>query len=360
MNICFFLASFTQGGIARTVSLVGNELAKNPDYHITALCHSNVGKKDIYQTSFEITYLYDRVTPVTNAMLKDHYIRKVSNYLNEKKIDLLILCGELFAPAAVIAGRKIRVLFWFHTSPYVGSDYRFQKLGRRIGFSRCDGIIVISDKAKEIIQKSYPRKKVIRIYNAVDTVLFEKQCDYQPDTEKIISVGRLSYPKNFQSLIRTAALVKEELPRLKWHIYGEGDERADLEALIKEKNLEDTVILKGHSSDLYERYNDYSAYVMTSRYEGFPMTLLEASACGLPLLSYDILTGPSEIITDGENGFLCPAGDEEEMKKRIIRLFSDRELRIKMSENGRRMAQKLRIDSIAEQWSNVIDGKGFE
>lgn len=354
MNICFYHSSFTQGGIARTVSLVGNELAKNPNYHITALCHSNVGKEDIYQADFEVTYLYDRRTPVSKAMLRDHYIKKVAAYLREKKIDLLIVCGDLYAPAAVLAAKRIPVLFWFHTSPYNGADYRFQKLGRRIGFGKCDGIIAITDKTREILLKQYPKKKIYRIYNAVDEALFKKQRPYQPDTKKIISVGRLTYQKNFQCLIRIAAAIKEKAPDLQWHIYGEGSDRPELERMIEENALNGVVTLKGQCSDLYDRYNDYSALVMTSRYEGFPMTLIEASACGIPMLSFDVFTGPSEIIDDGENGFLCDDADEETMAKRIVQVFSDREMRLRMSENCRKTAQQFKVDRIVAQWIAII------
>lgn len=357
MNICFYLSSFVTGGIPRAVSLVGNELQKNPDYHITALCHSNLGQKDIYQTDFEVTYLYSRETPVMNAMLKDHYVKKVSRYLKEKAIDLLIVCEELYAPAAVVAGRKLRILCWLHTSPYAGNYYRFQKTCRFIGFIRCNGIITITNTTKEILRKKYRRKKITCIYNPADEKLFGLTGVYDPDTNKIVAVGRLSFQKNFHSMVRIAASLRRDMPELRWHLYGEGADREELEALIREHQLEDVFIMKGHCDDMYERYNDYSAIVMTSKYEGFPMTLIEASACGLPMLAYDIMTGPSEIIDDGENGFLCPEGAEEEMKQKIIRVFSDRELRIKMSENSRRTAQKLRIDRIASQWIDVIDAE---
>lgn len=354
MNICFYHSSFTEGGIARTVALIGNELAKIPEYHITSLCHSSLGEEDIYPTSFEVTYIYDRRFPMKDAILKDHYIKKVSDYLEEKKIDLLVVCGSLYAPAAAIAGRKIHMLFWLHTSPYIGTDYRFQKIGNRIGFNSCDGIVAITEKTKSILEKQYPRKFITCIYNMADERLFSLDSVYDPDAMKVIAVGRLTYQKNFQSMIRIASSLRKELPELKWHLYGEGDDRIELEAMIKENRLEDVFILKGQCTDLYERYNDYSAIVMTSRYEGFPMTLIEAAACGLPMLSYDVNTGPSEIISNGENGFLCPEGAEDEMKQNLIRFFSDRELRCKMSENSRSTAQKLRRERITAQWVDVI------
>lgn len=354
MNICFYHSSFTQGGIGRSVSLIGNELAKNPKYHIFALCHSNVEKEDIYQTDFEVTYLYERRTPVSKAMLRDHYVKKVAAYLREKKIDLLVVCGDLYAPAAVLAAKDIPVLFWFHTSPYVDSDYRFQKLGRRIGFSKSNGIIAVTKKTKSIIQKRFPKQNIYCVYNIADEKLFDIQKPYDPDTKKIISAGRLSYPKNFQNMIKIAAQLREQLPELEWVIYGEGGERADLERLIAEYHLEDVFHLMGQSSELYEKYYESSAYISTSRYEGFPMTLIEASACGLPMISYDILTGPSEIIENGENGFLCPEGDIEEMKRSIVKLFSDREMRLRMSENCRKTAQQFKADRIVAQWEALI------
>lgn len=356
MNICFYHSTFTEGGIARMVALVGNELAKIPDYHITSLCHSNLGEEDVFPTSFEVTYLYNKRFPMTNAILKDHYIKKMKAYLAEKKIDLLVICGSLYAPAAVVAaGRKIRTLFWLHTSPYISSDYRFQKLGNIIGFRFCGGIITITEKTRSILKKRYKNKDITCIYNMADDRLFSINSVYDPDTMRVIAVGRLSYPKNFPSMIRIAASLREALPDLRWHLYGEGDARAELEALIKEYELEEVFVLKGQCTDLYERYNDYSAVVMTSRYEGFPMVLIEAAACGLPMLSYDINTGPSEIIDNGENGFLCPEGAEEEMKQNIIKLFKDRDLRCKMSANSRRTAQKLRSDRITAQWVDVIN-----
>lgn len=355
INICFYLAGFIQGGIGRAVSIVANELNKNPNYNVTALCHSNLGRDDIYSTSFKVTYLYNKRIPVGTAILKDHYIKKVSDYVNKNDVDILIVCDELFYPPAIIAGRKIKVLCWFHTSPAVSSDYRFQRTVKTFGFMFSKGIITLTKYTKNIVQKSFKNKPIYQIYNPLDDALFCQEVKYNTNSQKLISVGRLSYPKNFDRVISLACELKKQSPNLEWHIYGDGEERGHLEQLISENNLGDNVKLMGQCSDLYARYSDYCAIVNTSRYEGFPMTLIEASSCGLPMVSFDILTGPAEIINDGENGFLCENNNEEQMAKRISELLYNKELRSKMSKNSRDTALNYKLSNIMAQWNSMLE-----
>ena len=354
INICFYLAGFVQGGTARSVSIIGNELQKNPEYNVTALCHSSQGKKDIYKTDFKITYLYEKRISVGKAILKDNYIKKVSKYVKDNNINILIVCDELFYPPAIIAGRKIKVLCWLHTSPFVKSDYRFQKTVKNFGFTFSDGIIVLSKKTEKIVRKSFKNKPIYQIYNPLDDALFYQDVNYKPDTKKIISVGRLSYPKNFDRVVSLPCNIKQRFPELQWHIYGEGEERKHLEELIAKANLKKTVIRMGQHSDIYSCYGDYSVIVNTSRYEGFPMTLIEAASCGLPMISFDIQTGPSEIIMDGQNGYLCENNNETQMTERIIELLSDRNSRISMSEKSRKTALEYKLATIIAKWNNMF------
>ena len=110
----------------------------------------------------------------------------------------------------------------------------------------------------------------------------------------------------------------------------------------------------GQVTDLYNRYKEYSFMVMTSRYEGFPMTLLEGCGNSLPLVSFDIPTGPDEIIDDGENGFLLDTEDCDGMVKRIIQLIENLDLRREMSEKSLIKSKAYKIKDICNAWYNAI------
>ena len=99
-----------------------------------------------------------------------------------------------------------------------------------------------------------------------------------------------------------------------------------------------------------------SIYLMTSRNEGLPMVLLEAQACGLPIISFDCPEGPKDIINDGENGFLIPVGNTDLMISRIVQLAQSEAERKRFGENARIHSENYSGESIVGKWCNLIDG----
>ena len=199
----------------------------------------------------------------------------------------------------------------------------------------------------------FPKSKTIQIYNPIDPLLFVEKHEYEDASKKIISVGRLRPQKNFSRLLDIAYETLKEYPEWQWDIYGEGPLREDLEKKRDSLGLREQVHFCGQVSDLYSRYHNYSFMVMTSDYEGFPMTLLEGAANGLPMLSFDIPTGPSEIIEDGKNGFLCD--NIEQMQSAIKSLITDAERRCVMSVESRRTASHFGVEEVCNQWMSALN-----
>ena len=139
-----------------------------------------------------------------------------------------------------------------------------------------------------------------------------------------------------------------------WDIYGDGEDRKNLEKRIAELNLNGRVILKGNSSDIYNLYDDYAIMVMTSRYEGFPMVLIEAAARGLPLVSFDIHTGPNEIITNESNGYLIEYEDAESMRDKINLLIQDSLKRKQFSDEAIKSVEQFREQQVLDRWIELI------
>ncbi len=356
MRIGFLLDGFTGGGIARAVSIVGNRLQQSASFDVFALAYSQNGKPDIYDISFPCTYLYPRSVSLRKAIVKEKYLSNVFSFIKENRLDVIIACGVQFYPVATFAARKcgIKSVCWEHTSPYQTEDFRLEGFSRRLGAKTSDCNVVLSRQGLDVYNEWFPRSHNVHIYNPLDPALEDRPAHYRADSRKIVSVGRLSVPKDFGRLLRLARAVFDEIPDWSWDIYGEGPMRGQLEATIRELNLQELVCLKGQVSDLYDRYGDYAFMVMTSKYEGFPMTLLEGAACSLPLVAFDVATGPKEIITDGKNGFICDPKDDAAMIDRIKRLIADPALRSAMSEQSRATVQGFHSDAVAEQWTQVL------
>ena len=214
--------------------------------------------------------------------------------------------------------------------------------------------VVITKKALSFYN-SKRKKNNYLIYNPIDDALLETEVDYNIHSKRIISVGRLQKVKNYELVVRLCERLAVEFPDWSWDIYGEGSERKHLQELIDEKGLSGFLRLKGNVSDIYKKYDEYSFIVMTSRYEGFPMVLLEASARGLPLLSFDIETGPNEIISEGYNGYLIPDYNSELMLGKIEELMTDSRTRKCMSDNAQKRAEDFYTKKIVPEWKKVFE-----
>ena len=359
MNVCFLLGGFqSNGGIGRSTSIVVNALCEREDIQVHTLSYCHTNRPMLYSLSNKIRQhsLFNQSTSMLNALIRKKAIAKVRKLLLENQIDVLVAAGALFYPLAILAtrGTATKCYCWEHTSPDVTSDHRFQGLCRRFAIKRADKLIVLTKSAKQYFTEQFhaPTDKLVQIYNPVENC--DSEHPYDPSSKKIIAVGRLAYPKNFDRLIQMADHFLREHPDWSIDIYGRGEEQHTLQNLITSLGLSQQIHLMGQVNDLYDRYHLYAFQIMTSRYEGFPMSLLEGAAHRLPLVSFDIPTGPNEIIEDGVNGFLVNKNDDERMIQCINRLIDDAHLRSSMSEAAYSMVQKFKLNDIINQWCDIL------
>lgn len=360
MNICFLCRGFTaNGGIGRVTSIIANYLAENENVNILLCSFSDEKADENYYISPKCTheFLYDKPITMTNALIKRHAVKKLSQFLIRYKIDIIISCGVIYNPLAVVAARKckIKVVCWEHTNPNNKADYRFQDQSRVIGARFSDCNVVLTKAALEEYNHRFPRSKNIHIYNPVDPDLYTHAGSYNITSKRIISVGRLRPQKNFDRLLDIAAEVLPHLNGWTWDVYGEGELREHLQEKRDRLGLNDKINFKGQVGDLYDRYQNYAFMVMTSDYEGFPMTLLEGAANSLPLVAFDVPTGPSEIIVADYNGCLCKNGDNAGMVSAIKRLASDDGYRKMMSDGSKKTSEEFQVKMITKQWIRLFE-----
>lgn len=178
--------------------------------------------------------------------------------------------------------------------------------------------------------------------------------------KQVIAIGRYDYQKGFDELIHIWKVISSHSPDWKLKIYGHGPLKPAFERLIDSLDLQDSVFLMPPTKDIQQAYLDSSILVMTSRYEGLPMVLLEGQVCGLPMVSYACKCGPKDIITDGENGFLIEEGDRKQFAEKLMLLINDANLRERMGMAAKENSSKYAEDKIMHMWiklfNEVIDG----
>lgn len=172
--------------------------------------------------------------------------------------------------------------------------------------------------------------------------------------QRVIAVGRFDDQKAFHHLIQAWKTVHEAHTDWSLTIFGEGPLRCDLEKLIEQLDLKDVIALCEPVHDIEKEYLHSSILVMTSRYEGLPMVLLEGQACGLPLVSFDCKCGPKDIIEHGVNGYLVKEGDVSTLAGRIIGLIENPILRIKMGRESRSKSKHFTEVVVMKQWATLF------
>ena len=172
-------------------------------------------------------------------------------------------------------------------------------------------------------------------------------------SQQVIAVGRYTYQKGFDLLIPAWKIVHEKHPDWTLNIYGGGN-KEDLQPMVESMELSDSLRLNGPDSQIRERYLESSIFVLSSRFEGLPLVLMEAMSCGLPPVSFTCPCGPRDIIHDGEDGILCENGNIEQLAAGICRLIEDERLRKEIGQKAAQSIQRYSLDNIMRQWDDLL------
>lgn len=197
--------------------------------------------------------------------------------------------------------------------------------------------------------KEWPAGNLAVIPNPLPFTV-EKNADLSVKT--VISVGSLSYNKGTDLLLEIWEKVSKNFPDWKLEIYGKSAD-SNYEELNQKKNLRN-VFFNPPVSDIQQKYVEASVFVLPSRSEGFGMVIIEAMACGLPVVSFDCPHGPGDIVTDGKDGFLIENGNTDQFAEKLALLMKDIELRKKFGTEAKITAQNYRPETIVAVWDQLF------
>lgn len=236
-------------------------------------------------------------------------------------------------------------------------DTRSKRLRKVMSFAfhHCRVVpVAISDLCRESLVATYglDGNSIPCIYNGIDTEKFRNPEERMPPKEgklTFVSVGRLSSPKNYPLLLQVAEKVHEKWPDVEFIILGDGELREAVEGQITRQHSQDYIHLMGNVDDVNRYLWKADAFLMTSDYEGLPLTVLEAMAAGLPIVSTKA-GGIVDVVGDGENGLLVDCGDEKGLVSAIDRLCTSPELCVTFSKKSRELSLKYSTENMAEAY----------
>ena len=354
-NICFFSGDITRCGGTEKVSITIANMLRREGRHRVFFLSLTEGDPDPFfplEPGIDRYRLGQRWIGPGPGYIK--VIPKLRKFLKERDVDVIIdidvVLDCLSIPAA--KGLKTKVISWEHFNCQFEQSVRYRRHIQNYSVKRSDYIVTLTEKDREAYQQRLGRGERIRaIYNPMEKAVVEPGA---VQGKQIVTVGRLAPQKGVDHLARVAEIVLHKHPDWTWVLLGEGEQRTFLEGEIRARGLEERLILAGKVENVGSYLQRSRIYVMTSRWEGFPLCLLEAKACGLPCVAFDVPTGPAELINHGVNGFLVPAFDRPEMAEKIQRLMEDETLRAGFSHRAGQGTEKCRGDYILSQWNEVI------
>jgi glycosyltransferase involved in cell wall biosynthesis len=172
-------------------------------------------------------------------------------------------------------------------------------------------------------------------------------------SKQVIAVGRYTYQKGFDLLITAWDTVHKKHPDWALNIYGGGN-KEDLQTMVEKLGLGSTIKLNGPVNPIQEKYQESSIFVLSSRFEGLPLVLMEAMSMGLPSVSFTCPCGPKDIINDGKDGILCDNGNIKSLAAGLCQLIENEQLRKEMGQKAAQNIQRFSLDNIMNQWNDLL------
>lgn len=367
-------ALYMAGGVERVLSLKASYMAENYDYDITIILTEGKDKPLFYPLSDKIRVINLNIG--FEELWTCSFLKKIVVYLKKQRIYKRLLTQELMRLRPDITVSLLRREINFLTSIKDGSrkvgelhinraNYRnFDAEGMGIvkrlfskfwmlelvqNLKRLECLVVLTDKDREAWAEI---SNVITIPNPLTL----SPTQISPLTEKrVVAIARYSHEKGIDLLLEAWAKVEQQTD---WRldVFGDGDRTMYEEQIDRLQIDRQRCQLHGRTSNVEKEYLSSSLFVLSSRFEGFGLVLVEAMACGLPVVSFNCPWGPSGIISDGIDGLLAENGNVTQLAEKMLVLIQSPEYLSQMAEAAQKKSERYRIEHIAKQWKKLFEG----
>lgn len=358
-KISFVIYSLNSGGAERVITELANSFVHDFDVFIITL----VKTEPFYKLNPEVNLLYcsenikNHTTPLKSIIDGVSRIRTLTKIIKKNNISLVIGFMTTSNIYAIWAAKLCRIscIVSERANHSIYKLPRLQALVRDISYKLCNYLVVQTDANKRFYSTKLSSSKIIVIPNPIAPALSTKRNLQlnKPKDNIILNVGSFKKGKAQELLISAFSNIDNE----GWQVIfvGDGPTKQKNLDLTKQLKLENRISFVGKQQNVHEFYNNASLFVFTSEHEGFPNALLEALYFGIPTISTNCEHGPSELITNGENGFLIPVGDQKALEQKITTLINDKKIQKEFQSKSMISTKKYQIENIVEEWRRYID-----
>lgn len=341
MKIYFIINSLSnRSGSERVACILANKLAEKINYDITILNRDANFDEVAYSLDSRI-----KVKKIAGSQL--NFYSSLANTIKHERPDVVVVhnMGKLSLLCSLIPNIK-KLVILEHVS-YISRPKYVQWLSK-ILYKNVDQVVTLTHRDKLSFDAFHSDVAVIPNFSPFPVTIKNNF-----NQKQIVSIGRLTEQKNYLHLLKAWEKIFHQLPEWKLCVYGEGEHKVLLADYIKVNKLPN-VFLKGVTSNVQDVYDSSDFFVMSSKYEGLPMVLIEAQSFGLPIVSYDCPNGPSDIIKDKVNGYLVEDQNIDQLADRILLLASSPLDLVKFSQNSLKNAENYQPEKILHLWSEQI------
>lgn len=355
------VSSMTAGGAERVAATLVNHWSANG--HVVALVTVASSELDFYLLDRRVTRIaldLRRTSTNWRDFVANNFkrVRKLRSAIREFEPDIILSFLDTTNVRMLLAsiGTGIPVIVEEHIDPTQHSLGRIVRFLRRLLYKRARAVVVLTPGIAQWAS-SFVRSEAIHVIPNPISQQFCRSGDPQPERSghRVIAIGRLEVQKGFDMLLKAFAQTAPQHPGWTLMIIGDGSERDRLRALAASLRIADRVRWERSAKEPEAELRRSDLFVLSSRYEGFPMVLLEAMACGLAVVSFDCPSGPREIIHDGEDGLLVPPNEIDALAEAMSLLMSAEDERKRLGESAARILGRFGLAKVADMWTTVFE-----
>ena len=367
-------ALYSAGGVERVVSVKASYFAEVYGYDVTIIVTEGQGRECFFPLSDKVRVINLQLG--FEDLWRASFLKKVLLYFKKQRrykqlltielmrlrpdITISVLRREInFINSIPDGSKKIGELHVNRSNyrNFIGNDSNIIKrqfarlwMNNLIGhLKQLDRMVVLTESAKkdwsELSNVTLIPDPLPFMVDEVSSLIFKR----------VICIGRYDFDKGNDLLLNAWARVEKQVPEWILDIYGNGNTEAYQQLMVQQGIDSSRCHLHGPITEVKKEYLQSSLFVLPSRYEGFGLVLIEAMACGLPVVSFDCENGPRNIIRDGQNGFLVQPFDVNTLAERLLTLIRDEELRQKMGAEARQSSRQYQIEDIALRWKSLFE-----